>query len=85
VDYRTSIIGIMGIADNIDVYGANNWVFIGFGPICDLKGRKFIFNPPLTICITRDRVYCRMKNENTKTDVRSSACFRTFRRAARCR
>jgi hypothetical protein len=86
VDYRTSIIGIMGIADNIDVYGANNWVFIGFGPICDLKkrtfsklqitgqsaiistiggseGRKFILNPSLTSCITRDRVYRRMKNE----------------------
>ncbi len=41
MDYGTSIIGIMGITDNIEPHGANNSVFIGFGPICDLKKRTF--------------------------------------------
>ncbi len=96
MDYGTSIIGIMGITDNIAAYSANNSIFIGFGPICDLKKRtfsrlcitgqsaiipwigaekqrKFILNPSLTFCITRDRVYCKMKNERTKTDVWSGS------------
>ena len=90
--YGTSIIGIIGITDNIAGFDPNNRVFIGFGPIYNLKKRtffklqitgqsaiiswikaqkqrKFILNPSLTICITRDRVYCRMKNGYTNTDV----------------